>query len=268
MPKPQGGKDKNMIFHKLKTPYFSELDSGGGDDFELDFSEESVEEPEGAEVIETEEDTKPKGDVTDPEPYKLKVKYNHEDMELGEEEAIPLIQKGMNYDKAIERAAQEAKQQAIDEYIAAQGYEWNGNPITTESQYQQALYEQELASKGVDPTEIQRLVGEHPDVRRAMEIAEAAEQEELSTKEYKEFISEYPDVRPEDIPKEVFEYQAQTGKPLLDCMRYNELRILKEQNKTLKQNKENSKRAPVGSVTTFGSDDPNYDPFLDGFNSI
>ena len=35
--------------------------------------------------------------------YKLKIKYNHKEMEIPEDEAIPLIQKGMNYDKLQER---------------------------------------------------------------------------------------------------------------------------------------------------------------------
>lgn len=66
-----------------------------------DFQEvDNPAEPQAGE--EPAEDTTPEADKQ-PEPYKLKVKYNHEEMEIPENEAIPLIQKGLNYDKLQER---------------------------------------------------------------------------------------------------------------------------------------------------------------------
>jgi len=82
-----------------------------------------------------------------PEPQKIKVKFNHQELELPYEEAVTHIQKGMNYEKAVERAKQEAAQQARDSWISEQGYEWKGKPITTEAEYKQALQEQELENK-------------------------------------------------------------------------------------------------------------------------
>lgn len=255
-----------MKLFDIKQPYFSELDSTGGIETDsIDLSDDSFD------LSDVGEETTPPAEEgageTPPEPYKLRVKYNHDEMELAEEEAIPLIQKGMNYDKAVERAAQEARQQAVDEYIANQNLEWNGNPITTEAEYNMALYEQELTEKGVSPEEITRLVSEHPEVRKAHEIAEQNARNEDSTREFREFVAEYPQVKPEEIPVEVFQYQNQTRKPLVDCMRWNENRLLKEQVKTLSQNLENAKKAPVGSVTALGDEGTEYDPFLDGFNS-
>lgn len=258
-----------MKLFGIKSPYFSELDSTGGIEDSIDFEDDSFNLGEDGEdnTPPAEEGTEETQD-TQLEPYKLKVKYNHEEMELAENEAIPYIQKGMNFDKAVERAAQEARQQAVDEYIANQGYEWNGKQITTQSEYQQALYEQELIEKGANPAEVAQLVNDHPDVRMAREIAEQKAREEQETQEYREFVTEYPDVKPEDIPKEVFQYQAQTGKSLTDSMRWHELKTMREQNKILQQNLENSKKAPIGSVTAQGNEGTEHDPFLEGFNSF
>jgi hypothetical protein len=77
-------------------------------------------------------------------PQTFKVKYNHQEIEVPYEEAITHIQKGMNFDKAVERARQEAAQQARDAVIAEMGYEWKGKPITTEAEYRQALKEKQL----------------------------------------------------------------------------------------------------------------------------
>jgi len=76
-------------------------------------------------------------------PSSIKIKFNHEEKEIPYEEAVTHIQKGMNYDKAVERARQEAR----DAWVSEQGYEWNGKPIKTEAEYKQAVAEQELANK-------------------------------------------------------------------------------------------------------------------------
>ena len=73
-------------------------------------------------------------------PPAIKVKFNHEEREIPYEEAVTHIQKGMNYEKAVERARQEAR----DSWIAEQGYEWKGKRITTEAEYKEALREKQL----------------------------------------------------------------------------------------------------------------------------
>jgi len=88
----------------FRQPYLSEDDGvnlGGGEP-----SPEPTTEPTPA----------PDGGGTEPtpEPQRIKVKYNHQELEIPYEEAVQHIQKGMNYDKAVERARQEAAQQARD----------------------------------------------------------------------------------------------------------------------------------------------------------
>ncbi|MEI6821010.1 MAG: hypothetical protein WCL51_03685 [Bacteroidota bacterium] len=254
------------MFNAIKQPYFNAdagTDAGGDNIFEgIDLSDVADAEP----IVETEE-TKPVETVVDT-PYKIPVKFNHQDMELTQDEAVPLIQKGMNYDRAIERARQEAETNAVDLYIAGQGFEWNGKPILTKADYDIALYEQSLQEKGLEATDVTKLVDEHPTVRRAREIAEQNTKTEATTKEYTQFVKEYPDVKVTEIPKEVFEIQRDSGKSLADSMTAFLYKAEIEKNKQLTQNIENSKKAPVGSVTAFGNDEPTIeDDFLKGFNS-
>jgi hypothetical protein len=251
--------------NELKQPYFSADETGSDNIFEgIDLEEEA---PEIEEPTEPTEDTKPVEPVVEV-PNKFNIKFNHQDMELTQDEAIPLIQKGMNYDKAIERARQEAEQSAVDLYIAKQGYEWNGVPILTEAEYNIALYEQSLQEKGLEPTDISKLVDEHPSVKKARELEQSNARNQDLTKEWTEFVSEFPGIKPDEIPKEVFVIQKETGKSLADSMTKHLLRVESEKNKSLSQNLENSKKAPVGSVTAFGNDEPIIeDDFLKGFNS-
>jgi hypothetical protein len=185
-----------------------------------------------------------------PAPPPIRVKYNHQELELPYEEAVTHIQKGMNYDKAVERARQEAAQQARDAVIAEMGYEWKGKPITTEAQYRQALKEKELEDKlrlqySNVPDEIvdkliefDRFREETLAERKAREEAERKAQEErdFSARResmYNEFASEFPDYdtpeKLQSIPKEVWieadkwlKSGGREGRRLADALtRYN-----------------------------------------------
>lgn len=221
------------------------------------------------------EDTKPAGEETQPvtEPQKIKVKYNHEEQEIDYDEAVPLIQKGMNYDKALERAKQEAR----DAVIAEQGYEWNGKQITTEAEYKQALQEKELIEKYKDLPE--ELVQEILDNRRFRDEYEADKQakteEEKSNQEFQEFFDYFKQANGRDynpakdqIPPEVWEANK-NGTPLKYAFMEHHNNQLKSQLQTKKQNEENALKSPVGSLSSHGSTEvAEEDDFMRGFNSI
>lgn len=109
------------MFNELKQPYFEEFEGGSGD---------------------FQEPTEPTQEPVEPTPIPgIKVKYNHEEIELPYEEAIAHIQKGMNYEKATERAKQEAR----DEQIAEMYGESHG--IYTVEAYKEALKASQEAEK-------------------------------------------------------------------------------------------------------------------------
>ena len=122
-----------VLFKKFRSPYLDEDDGanfgGGAEPLEPAPTPEPDPEPQGGNEPEP-----------TPEPQSIRVKYNHQELELPYDEAVTHIQKGMNYDKAVERARQEAR----DSLIAAEGYIWKGKPITTEAEYIAAKKEQEM----------------------------------------------------------------------------------------------------------------------------
>ena len=242
------------------------------DDFEETPSEEVAEEvieEKVSEEVETDvEDTKPTEEATPEETkFKLKLKYNSEELEIDEDKARELAQKGMNYDKAIERA----KQESLDEYIASQNYEWNGNPIKTKSEYDQAMAEQELINKykGQDlPEEVIKELVESKKFRdQYQNEKQQNESKSKQEKDMQEFIEAFPDVKGDDVKPETWE-KVNSGVPLKYAYMEQERAELLSKAKVSEQNETNKKRAPVKGVSTHGTEDVSGDPFLDGFDSI
>lgn len=144
-----------MLFDFSRQPYLDAPNDNGGADPNIDPNPADPVDPVDPAPTDPPSDPEPK-----PEPF-LSIKYNKDEVPLTKEEAVELAQKGKNYEKAIERAKQEAAQPARDAYIAEQGYMWNGKPITTEAEYKQALKWQQEAEryateKGVTPEEAHR----------------------------------------------------------------------------------------------------------------
>lgn len=225
---------------------------------------------EGAQEPETTQQT---------QPQTIKIKFNHEEREIPVEEAAALAQKGLNYEKAIERARQEAAKQARDEVIASMNWTWNGKPITTFEDYQQALAEQELIDKykgqNLPPEVIQELI-ETRRFREELQREKAAKEEEARKQQmYNEFfqyfesINERPfDPNKDSLPQEVLD-AVKNGVPLKYAYMDWHVRELQKQLKIQAQNQANKQKAPVRSVTTGGSvsTEPE-DDFLAGFNSV
>lgn len=239
-----------------------------------DFNTDTVEEPtsESADPVEaTQEPTT--------EPQKIKVKVDREEREISVEEAAILAQKGMNYERAIERARAEAAQQAKDSVIAEMGMTWNGKPIQTESEYKQALAEQKLIEQYKDrdlpPEVIQELLESRRDREERQREKAAKEEETKIQTTWNEFFSYFEEVnerafdpKKDTLPTEVEEAIQKGQTPLSAYMKHHS-KELRNQLKIAKQNQSNTRKAPVGSVTAGGSKAAeSEDPFLKGFDSI
>jgi hypothetical protein len=159
------------------------------------------------------------------------------------------------------------------------GYTWNGQPITTEAQYKQAMAEQKLIEQYRDrdlpPEVIQELVENRRDreerQREKQTQAEQAKQQEAFNEffQYFEQVNDRRfDANKDILPQEVIDAVAK-GQPLKFAYMEHHNKTLRDQLKIAKQNQSNSKKAPVGSVTAGGGvkTDPE-DLFLQGFNSI
>lgn len=248
------------------------------DDYEETPSEESQEDTQDLEETEQPqaEDTKPADEATEPPtPAPFKLKYNGQEREVPAEEGYALMQKGLNYEKAQERAAQQAR----DTYIAEQGHVWNGKPVTTEAEYKNAIAEQSLMKQYEEqdlPAELveELLAGRRDREERAKEreaqTAEAAKNADLT-----EFLTYFQatnerafDPNKDAIPQSVWDAHN-NGVPLRFAYMEHHNKELRNQLKIAKTNETNTKKAPVSSVTAHGSNSVDAeDDFMAGFNSV
>lgn len=216
-------------------------------------------------VIETPvtQDTPPMENTT-PAVETFKLKYNHEEREIPLEEARELAQKGMNYDKAIERAKQEAYQASRDAFIAEQNYEWNGRTITTEADYKKALREQahyeKLSNQNLPEEIIHELVANKSEREERQAREQEQKQSEEQNKQYSEFFEYFEkknghayDASKDNLPSSVWEDVAK-GKTILDAYKMNRAEILeaqlaeKESKLKIQQSNQNNASTSTGGV--------------------
>ena len=263
------------------------------DDFFDDVSNEIIEESNSSEE-ETNEDSEPsetqEGNSEDEkevdfkpllEELSKKVKYNKENVTIENlEDLINGYQKGLNYDKKVQelenlqnsKAEVYLKKKAnelgitVDEYMdQVEDYERRQQ----EEQDQARL--EEMIENGV-PEDVAKEVIATAELRRKLQIKEnelkereeATKAKEKEEKEYQDFLKNFPDVNPEDIPKEVFE-EAVNSDLSSAYMKYK-MKDLENQLKIAKQNQENAE-STVGGVTETGTTQEKHtsDPFLEGF---
>lgn len=263
------------------------------DNFFDDVSDEIIEEGESSEE-ETNEDSEPSETQEDNsedekvdfkpllEELSKKVKYNKENVSIESlEDLINGYQKGLNYDK-IQEKLENLQNSKAETYIRNKADELG---ITVDEYMDQVEeYEaqqkkerekerlEEMVENGV-PEELAREVIATAELRRQLqqkenelkEKEEASKQKEKEEQEYQDFLKNFPDVNPDDIPKEVFE-DAENSDLSSAYMKYK-LKDLENKLKVAKQNEENS-ASTVGGVTDTGPTKESHsdDPFLDGFN--
>jgi hypothetical protein len=253
--------------------------SQGGNKMDEDFngspSQETTEtvQQETTQVV---GNTNPSTETTATDEPKIKIKYNHEEREISVSEARELAQKGLHMDKAVEKAKVEAHQAARDSYIAEQGYEWMGKPVTTEAQYKQALKEQEVYERLQSQSLPEEVISEILEGRRDRE---ERQQEKLTVKqqqqrdtEYKEFFDYFAsendrsfDPAKDAIPDEVWQMVETKGKSLTDAFQIHELKQTKaklnEFTKGTKTQESNSNNAMTGTGSVTGNGNSTNDYF-------
>ena len=278
-----------------EQPYFDDTSIESNDSFE-EIDNDVIESMKNGEL---EEDSSLDGDkpVTtndesnkqevDYTPYlnviKEKARYNKEPVQVDSiDDVISNFQKGLNYDKLLEQKKalensrvfsyinDKAKQLGMtpDEYM---------NSIDQYEKEQQQAKEQqkidEMISNGV-PEDVAKEVVATAELRRQLQIKEnelksqeKEKQDKLAKeKEYQDFLEAFPDVKAEDIPKEVF-LNAQKSNLKTAYLEYQNAE-LKKQLEISKTNSKN-KQTSVGSVTEYGNaEGEQSDPFLEGFNSV
>lgn len=211
-----------------------------------------------------------------------KIKYNKEEVNVESiEDLITGYQKGLNYDKKLQelenlqnsKLEKYAKTKAdelgitVDEYMdRVEAYEEE-----QQKQQDQARLE-EFINNGV-PEEIAKEVIATSQLRKQLQAEqnrfrkeqEEAKAEKAKNKEYEDFLEAFPDVKPNEIPKEVFE-EARNSSLSNAYMKWK-IKKLETDLSIAKTNESNLKRT-VGSVTETGPAQEKHerDLFLEGFD--
>jgi len=218
---------------------------------------EETEELEGTEEQEQQEEA----------PF-LQVKYNKEDKALSKEEAIMLAQKGMNYDKVIEKLNSIESDPNIG-YLKSLA-ERNNMSLEGLVDYWKQQEEEaelnELLQRNI-PEDYAREMLENKKFREEIQKKEIEQQQKAKQdKEFKDFFAAYPKIDPKNIPNEVWEVREREGIPLKYAYLQHENSQLVKEKEILLNNNKNRKKAPGLGTTQFGHGEaPNKDPFMEGF---
>ena len=230
--------------------------------------------------------------VVPPMPQTIRVKFNHEERELGLDEAAMYAQKGMNYDKLEERVrgyeAQSAKSanlakmlgyESADEMLAAAEKNYIERQVrelmdegNTESMAR-FLVEQRMAKAATPAPQTQPQTQSQPSsgVQEGQPNGQPAPTDDIPPErkaELMEFVRAYPGVT--KLPDEVISANRSGVRLLVAYERYKNKAALDEL-AILKQNQAAAAKAPVSGVTgkasTKDADPYKNDPFMKGFDS-
>ena len=251
---------------ELEAAFDSEWDETTPKDDDMDLSDEPEQEQDaqpdsdegaeetGSEAEEAEEEPE-NADESEPEQQeagnqRFKLKHLGEESEVDRDKVIELAQKGMDYDH-VKQERDELKQYKV-----------------------QADFLKELAESSdmtveqlMENTRARMLMNEDPNlseeealkqVREANKPAEKKEPvkaeatpEERRQAMFASFLSAYPDVKAEEIPKEVWEDASRTY-DLVGAYQRHENRQLRKEIETLRQNQKNKERS-TGSRRSVGA---------------
>lgn len=187
------------------------------------------------------------------------IKYNGEKVTVSSiDELINNYQKGMNYDKlkaktdsetdyAMSYLNEKAKLLGCTtkEYIdRVKEYEKKQETELMQKDIEQMVANgiDEVTARRVAETEAARKEFEKEKAEyQKLKEAEVAKQKE--NQEYEDFINNHPDVKPEEIPEEVFKEAKEIG--LNAAYEKYENKLLKEKIKQMEQNTQNASNSPV-----------------------
>lgn len=212
---------------------------------------ETVEvEKEESQVEKNEVKEEPKEDAKVDEPKQtLKVKFLGEEKEIPMEEVQKYTQIGMNEERLSNKYKTQLDELAETRRVISELAKLNGISEadavkSIANNIEQAKLEQIKGNVDI-PDDVAKELLEY---QKLKEQVANKEKEAEGQKEFTDFIKEYPDVKAEDIPDEVWNIQKQ-GVPLKYAYQSYLLNQIQTENKILKQNASNSERANIPSTT-------------------
>lgn len=256
---PEGWNEGDDVF--VDTP---EADDPAIDQEAEGQESDPAEEPD--EVPEKEEPAKAPEQETEPQKAKIKVKFNHEEREMDEDEARPLVEKGMNYDKKVRELQDlQTRLEKAETLARRMGYQTPEEMLEAADKNLFESQVQELVDTGMHEVMARDYVQRKWNEQAAPHQQTVKDQDAQVKKEIDEFVRMYPGVT--ELPQEVLDaFQSGVSLPVA----YERFRYAKAQEelKILKQNQSAAAKAPVAPTTKHGTAAPKAkDPFEAGFDS-
>ena len=233
-----------------------------GDDGETGEPEKETEEP-GAETEEPEKAEEPAPEQKpEAENQRFKLKVNGEESEVDREKVIELAQKGMDYDrikaerdsfKADAHTLQRYKEQELFLKDLAERSNIGVDQLMENVRVQMAMDQDKNLSEAEARAKVkaEAAARQQPAEAKVEEKAKEPSPEERRQAMFASFVQAYPDVKADSIPKEVWETAGRTF-DLVGAYRDHEIRTLRKEVETLRQNNKNKERS-TGSRRSVGN---------------
>ncbi|MFS0904133.1 hypothetical protein AB3N02_13850 [Priestia aryabhattai] len=176
--------------------------------------EQSQEQSQQMEQTQTEATSQPQEEANF-----FEVKYNKEPMRVSYDEAPDYIQKGLNYDKTLEKA--NTYQSELDRVAKLSGYQSYDEMQGALDEYEKEQQAQQWRDQGIDPDTMNQFIEQHPDIQYAREMKQKEQQAAEFNAQVNQLLEAHPDLKPDDIPAEVWQVHEQQGIPLLYAYRFH-----------------------------------------------
>lgn len=265
-----------------------EFDAGFNYEFNDEVeTNEVVDKPVETEIEETEELTEEEQKELDYTPFlenlSKKIKYKDEEIKIDNlDDVITNYQKGKNYDTLQEKlnnvengeVMQYIKELAKENGMTPEEYIKSAREFNKQQEIQQEQEElNEMINNGVPEHIAKKVIETNKTAKelKAEQLRIAKEKEEKQVEEKKqaeitEFLEKFPNVKVDEIPKEVLENAKKTNLKIAYTEHLLDLR--EKELQAIKQEKEIKSKSPVKGVTTHGGVvKEKTDPFVDGFDS-
>ena len=243
-------------------------------------TEDEVEPEEDADQQESEEkddsdDGKPEkteeeAESKEPDPT-FTLKHLDEVREVNRDEVIELAQKGMDYDRIrSDRDSMKTKLDEWESFLKRIAGEQSIEDLIDSTLAKLDVTEAEKRGEELDEVEqfkklrierVKRETKNPPPAEEKPKTEEELEKERLS-KSIQRFLKEYPNVKADEVPQEVWKDYRNKRADLVECYQLYENKKLKDEIKTLKQNQKNKERS-TGSKKSAGK--KAVDKWFDGW---
>lgn len=234
-------------------------------------TDETDEEEKSSDAKDEQTEEKDEAKATD---QKFRLKHLDEVREVDRDEVVELAQKGMDYDRIrSERDTLKANKAKLDEYedflkkIAGdQSIEDLIDSTVAKLQAKEAEAKGETldeveAFKKLRMDRVKREAKNPPPAQEEQKTEEEANKEKFG-KSIQRFLKEYPNIKAEEVPAEVWKDYHDGRADLLECYQLYENKKLKDEIKSLKQNQKNKERS-TGSKKSTGK--KQVDQWFDGW---